>query len=116
MSAPDAGATFEHEGHTYRVDGWLKRMAPPEPPGGQRSPFADILGELLYETQQRTGPDRERLVFCTQDEAEYVSGYGVAGCIVRVRDVRVTGMVAWSPEEIRKHQERAVRMAGLTVG
>lgn len=99
---PDIGDTFTYEGESFRVSGWLKRMARPEPPAWDRSPFKDVLDDLLYESQQRVGPDRERLMFCAREEAEYVSGTGIAGRIVRVSDVKVTGRVDW-PEELFEH-------------
>jgi hypothetical protein len=105
---------FEHEGETFRVNGWLKRMAPPELPADQRSLFVDGLHELLYENQRRLGPDRVRLVFCLREEAEYVSASGIAGCIVRVRDVVVSGRVPWAEDVIDRQRRIALAVIGHT--
>lgn len=115
MIAPDVGDTFTHNDRRYRVDGWLKRMARPEPPAWDRSPHKDMLDDLLYESQQRLGPDRERLIGCVREEAEYVSGYGIAGCIVRVTDVRVTGRVDWSEAEFEHARHMAAYMVGRAI-
>jgi hypothetical protein len=112
---PDIGDTFTHNDRRYRVDGWLKRMARPEPPAWDRSPRKDMLDDLLYEAKQRVGPDRERLIGCVRKEAEYVSGYGIAGCIVRVADVRVTGRVAWFEAEFEHARHEAACMVGRPI-
>jgi hypothetical protein len=96
---PDIGDTFTEveEGwpypRSYRVDGWLKRA--------DRGPTF--------------GPDNCPLMFCTQDEAEYVTGYGVGGVIRRVTDVTIDGRVDWSEEHIAEHRRSFERLIGMTV-
>lgn len=81
---PDIGDTFAHDfglgdgnvyDRTFRVSGWLKRAT-----GGGR----------------KVGPDNCPLEFCPRDEAEYVSGSGVCGVILRAADVTIIGRVSWS--------------------
>lgn len=112
---PDIGDLFTYDGRGYRVTGWLKRMARPEPPAWDRSPHKDRLDDILYESQQRLGPDRERLMFCVREEAEYVGGAGVAGCIARVADVVVTGRVDWSEKELDHVRHEAACLVGRPV-
>jgi hypothetical protein len=73
---PEIGDTFVHDGRGYFVDAWLKRAD------------ADSAAEPV-------GPDRCPLVFCTRDEAGYVSGRGVSGVLLRVSDVQVSGRMPW---------------------
>lgn len=113
---PDVGDTFTYcdkfgGEHGYRVTCWLRRRPP-------RTPHPDpAVEEMIQELARRYpprghGPDRVPLVFCRREEAEYVGGAGVAGIIVRVSDVRVTGRVNWLPEHIADER----RMANLQAG
>jgi hypothetical protein len=111
MAAPDAAWRFRYRGQTYRVTGWLKPLPSPEP----ATDFDGVLDELLYETQQRVGPRKERLVFCAQDEAVYVSGAGIAGCCAPLDDIEVLGPCNWSVERIDEAAEAARLMIGTRV-
>jgi hypothetical protein len=112
---PDIGDLFTHDGQSYRVDGWLKDMAMPEAPAWDRSPHKDLISEILYEAQQKVGPNRTRVVFCVREEAQYVAASGIAGRIVRVEDVKVTGRVDW-PEEMFDHlRHEAAHLIGRPV-
>jgi hypothetical protein len=97
---PDVGETFtitdRWSKQRYRVEGWLKRTPSPHRPS--------IATEC--------GPDRVRLMFCLRDEAEYVHGYGVCGCIVRIDDVVVDGKVSWPESEIEQMRLSAILFAG----
>lgn len=114
-TVPDIGDLFTYEGESFRVSGWLKRMARPEPPAWDRSPLKDVLDDLLYDSQQRIGPDHERLMFCIRGEAEYVSASGIAGRVVRVADVKVTGRVNWSEELFDHARHEAACLVGRPV-
>jgi len=94
MTIPDIGDTFTHHGSHYRVTNWLK----PHP--NPRS------------TSRRVGPDNVPLVFCVQEEAVYVSGYGVCGCIARIADITIDGRVDWSEETF----DQSRRSASFHVG
>jgi hypothetical protein len=116
MRAPDAGWRFRYRGRTYRVTGWCKPMPPPaEPSAGERNFPRDLIDDLLYTAQQEVGPDRCRLVCCGQDEAEYVCGVGVAGCIARLADIEVLGPVAWPLAQLDEAREQAERLAGTVI-
>lgn len=109
---PRVGDTFEHHGNRFRVTGWLCPAVRQEPPADERSFWTDMIDDVLFETQQRVGPDRVRLRFCTPEEVVYVSGAGVCGCIVRIADVVVDGRVPWSDDALASHHESALRRAG----
>jgi len=113
--APEVGALFNYQGRGYRLTAYLKRMAPPEPPAGERDPLRDLLTQILYDTQQKCGPDNERLVFCDRLEAEYACGAGVAGCIARLTDIEVTGMVDWDEPLMQQAREHAQSLISLEV-
>lgn len=107
--APDIGTRFTYQERDYVVKGYLRRMAPPEPPAEERDPFQDMLATILYESQQECGPDRCRLMFCDRLEADYVSG---GGCIARIADIAITGAIDWSPDRIAYERQRSARLAG----
>jgi hypothetical protein len=96
---PDIGDTFTEidEGwpipRGYRVEGWLKRT----------------------ERGRKVGPDNCPLVFCSREEAEYVSGYGICGVIRRVADVVIDGRVSWSEEHLKGHRRRFALLIGTSV-
>jgi hypothetical protein len=114
--APEIGATFTYRGRRYRVTGWLKPMPPKvEPAAHERHFLRDLIDDLLYDAQQEVGPDRCKVVFCTREEAVYVSGAGVAGCLARISDIQVTGMVDWPPEYLAEARAYAERLAGTPV-
>jgi hypothetical protein len=103
--------------HSYRVNGWLKRRPPrPAPRTEQERVTREIYDKLIADGSisppRGFGPDKVPLDCCTREEAEYVSGYGVAGTIVRVADVQVTGKVDWPADVLEDERRRANRMAG----
>jgi hypothetical protein len=125
---PDVGDTFTHTvtfrnapGYSatdrYRVDGWLRRQQPrPLPATEQGRLTRQIIDELRAEGKwpepEGHGPDKVPLEFCHRAQAEYVSGSGVAGVIVRVSDVKVDGRVPWKPELLADARRHANMLAG----
>lgn len=106
--------------HSYRVHAWLRRRPPrPAPADEQSALVQEILDELLAEGRidppRGAGPDNVPLDFCLRKEAEYVEGVGVAGTIVRVSDLVITGTVDWPPETLEREREHAIRLAGQQV-
>ena len=88
---PDIGDKFHYRDHGYRVDAWLKRSE---------------------HTGRNLGPDNCPLEFCARDEAQYVSGYGVCGVIVRLSDVVITGRVPWTKDDLASARATAVALVG----
>lgn len=107
--------------HSYRVTAWLKRW--------ERPPIDPNLTEREHELleglrrhldsqglgPQGYGPDNVPLVFCSRDEAEYVSGAGVAGTIARVTDITVTGRVDWESKALDAARDHAHLLIGERV-
>jgi hypothetical protein len=143
MSAyvPDVCETFQHcmcyprgEGKCrypgscgFRVTGWLKpsRVFSVTPGGVASLPDRDwgdldpVAIRILEETTAQfpprgAGPDNLPLTWCTREEAVFVSGYGVCGVIVHIRDVVVDGTVAnrWSPELVEHAHRSALMLVG----
>jgi len=153
--APDVGDTFDvtetwhmpphlNDGkpivtvHGYRVTGWLKpaRVFAVTPAGEASLPGVpdpelppEVEAVLAQFPPRDAGPDHLPLRFCTRDEAVYVTGYGVSGTIVRVRDIdgpawtapgRTTrtmqvasrGQVSWPAADIAEAREHANLLAG----
>jgi hypothetical protein len=105
------------EEHSYRVSAWMRRRQPrPEPQDEQSRMVREIIAEMMadgrIEGPRGLGPDRVPLEFCHREEAEYVEGVGVAGTIVRVSDVAVTGRVSWDEETIQYYRDFADDLAG----
>lgn len=92
----------------WRVKSYLKAAVKPE--------FADLasgmLEEIVFEACQKVGPDAKRLVWCSQDEAEYLSLSGMCGGIARVADCEVVGRVPWSDEHVREAENHARNLIG----
>lgn len=107
-----------HETHSYRVTGWMRRRAPRPQPAGEHERLArQMIDELLAEGGleaggRKFGPDQVPMEHCRREEAEYVSGYGVGGTIVRVRDVVVDGRVPWDEATLQEGRDRANFLAG----
>lgn len=105
------------ETSSYRVDGWMCRRRPRLGPFDERTTLTrEIIDEMVadgrMDAPRALGPDNVPLEFCRREEAEYVSGRGVAGTIQRVADVTVTGRVSWPEELIQNGRDHANRMAG----
>lgn len=116
MLAPDIGTLVEHDGNSYRVDGWCKVAPRPAKPkwGDPHQQFMrDILTEILYDASNLY--DGNRLQWCIREEATYVALVGVAGAIVKVEDCNVTGRVRWTEDVIEEHRQQALAFVGELV-
>lgn len=63
----------------------------------------EILAEELAEMTpiERDRKNREiKIIPCSREEAEFVSGCGVAGSILRLEDAEITGLVGWEDSKI----------------
>lgn len=98
---------------TFRVSGYLKRYEP-LPVTLEDAGVLGVAGLVLERAyaESKHGPDKCPLVFCSREEAEYVTGTGVCGVIVRVREVRVTGRVSWSEETLQSERDTARMLEG----
>lgn len=102
---------------SYRVESWMRRRQPrPEPATEEAAFIRQMIDEMIadgrMEGPRGFGPDRVPLEWCLREDAEYVSGYGVAGTIQRIADITVTGRVSWDESTIAYHREHAIALAG----
>lgn len=82
---------FEHKDYKYRVEGFYKT-------------WKSKPNNLLDSIKERRGNDSIQLTQCTREEAEFVNGVGVGGCIIRIQDVNITGLVGWEVRTIARHR------------
>lgn len=93
---PDIGDRFTYKGEGYMVQGYLKDAPSPESlPMDHEMTFGDVLDALLYESSQQK-------VFCGREDADYVIGRGVAGCLAPVDEIVVTGRVSFDVSHLRQ--------------
>lgn len=99
--------------NSYRVTGFYKTYVPKksEPETPEEKLSAEIIDKILAEEDAKlTQEERERkakrikVVSCSRDEAEFISGAGVGGCIAPLDDVIVTGRVNWEDRTIARHR------------
>ena len=97
--------------NSYRVTGFYKTYVPkkikPETPEDKLS--AEIIDKILADEDAKlTQEERERkakrikVISCSRDEAEFVSGTSVGGVIAPLDDVIVTGRVNWEDRTIAR--------------
>ena len=95
--------------NSYRVTGFYKTFVPEKLNGNE------MLDEIIAEIKQKeydemTPEQRERknkmikVVSCSREEAEFISGTSVGGCIAPLDDVIVTGRVNWEDRTIARHR------------
>lgn len=110
--APDVGALVEYgeSGFNtgpgeYLVTAWM-RLAPTPALAPD-----DFVGQMLHEACQEIRDPRDgtkhRMQFCLREEATHLALSGVAGAIAPISMCKVTGMVGWSPAELREARTRA---------
>lgn len=71
----------------------------------------DIMVEILAEERAEMTPsqlaskNREiKIIPCSREEAEFVSGCGVAGCILRLQDLIIIGRAKWDDRSIARER------------
>ena len=106
----DVEFAFSWQRHSWRVTGFYKTYVPPICPEDQKKAMEDVhklLTELDEEDQAKMTPSQRlraqqmtRIIQCPREEAEYVSGSGVAGTIRRLEDITITGRVNWEDRTI----------------
>lgn len=103
MESFDLFDVVEYKNTTWRVDGFLKETIKPK--------SEHWLDQVLFEAQQKIGPDNKRLTFCIKEEAEYLSLVGVCGAVAKPLDCKKVGVVGWTEEfkqERRKSYENLI--------
>ena len=88
---PDITDSFSCNGiNKNRVTGYLREVTLEEALSGldMTSFTAELLAELFRENYAEYEVNNEmRVTFCTQDEAEFITGVGVCGSIVRIASI-----------------------------
>ena len=111
---PRIGETFKVKGrddekYGYRVTGFYKTYVR-NPKEFDTDAFLNkLIGDILEEERAKmTAEQRKRkdemikVIQCSREEAEFVSGAGVAGTIVRLEDVNIDGRVTWTDRTIAR--------------
>lgn len=98
MSRPQLCDIFEHNGSTYRVDGFMKWVEFPFQGKDDPDPKKRFTYMALVQLHGKTSVRRQ--VWCTAEEAEFVTGCGVGGTIAPISEVKVTGRVSWDEATI----------------
>ena len=106
----DKEFTHSWQRHSWRVTGFYKTYVPPEVAEDLKEAIEDVrkvLAELDAEDQAKMTPSQRlraqqmtKIIQCPREEAEYVSGSGVAGTIRRLEDITITGRVNWEDRTI----------------
>lgn len=103
-----AGARFVHQGHDYRLNSFLCEVQ--EKPV-EHELLAGLFAQWDAEEAASTPPGMRRikLRYCLPQEASFVSGSGVAGCVVAIEEIELDGMVEWSEQQLAEHHAEALR-------
>lgn len=102
--------------HSWRVDGFYKtyvynpdRRKLSKKDREMAEMTDEIMVDILAEERAEMSPsqlarkNREiKIISCTREEAEFVGGVGVAGIILRLEDVEITGRVTWDDRTIAR--------------
>ena len=98
---------FAGQVHSYRATGFyrLEEMAPEkliENPKDGGEVAHNVIEKILRE-EYGDGP-RFRIIKCLPEDATIISGTGVAGTVVPLKDVIIDGLVEWSDTKIKQAQ------------
>ncbi|MCF5371930.1 hypothetical protein [Pseudomonas syringae] len=103
-----AGALFVHKGVSFRLNTFMCEVT-------KVTPECPIVAELVAAWEAEDDADvpmgmrRVKLRHCLPEEATYVSGSGVCGCVVLITEIELHGMVRWSPEQLHEHHQIALQ-------
>lgn len=111
---PVIACSFSYNGNTYRANSFyrLHRFF-------KTFDLDNVHDQLSREMDIEEGndPDRERyrLIKCLPEDADFVSGSGVAGCIAPINKIKVGDLVQWDDVNIKQAQgEYADKIANYT--
>ncbi len=103
---PRIAETFTRKGKgdtSYRVTGFYKTYVPTELADNFTTKLLDkILAEEradMTDEERAYEENRMKIMQCTREEAEFVSG---SGCIARIQDITMTGRVNWGDRTIAR--------------
>ena len=108
---PRIAETFRKKdsGSQYRLTSFYKTFVPKKAESEDESFLDGLLADIKRKEREEMTPDqrnladsRFRIVQCEREEAEFVGGSGVAGCIARIEDIVLTGRVTWQDRTIAR--------------
>lgn len=118
IGLPRIAETFTRKGEdnhnglydrSYRVTGFYKTYISKKKSGNEM--LDEMLAEIVAEehaamtaTERKRKDEMIKIVSCHRDEAEFVSGAGVGGCICRIEDCIITGRVNWEIRTIARYR------------
>lgn len=105
-----AGALFHYRGSCFRLNSFLCEAEDKQCDDPLLAKlFSEIEAEEAAEAAKLPGGMRRvKLRYCLPEEAEFVTGSGVCGCIAPLNEIELDGMVDWSESELAEHHERAL--------
>lgn len=99
--------------NSYRVTGFYKTYVPKHKKAETDDDklAAEIITKILEEEDAKLTAEeaarkakRIKVISCSRDEAEFIGGAGVGGCIAPLHDVIVTGRVTWEDRTIARNR------------
>lgn len=106
----DIGELFEYRDNKYRVAAWLKDPPEPEPFTGNFEFLNELMNEFKKESEER---GEKRYQFCSREEAQYIEGHGIAGCIAPIDKIKRIGYYVNWP---KKHIQEAIEDFKVLIG
>jgi hypothetical protein len=97
--------------NSVRIKCFLKQYVPPKLSQEEQKIY-DMIGELNAEADIKENNNcvpQLYLIKCSPEQAEFISGAGVCGALLRIEDVTYLGTVEWNKEDV-KHER--LRYAG----
>lgn len=97
--------------HSYRVTGWMKMVDPEALKAKQAKLYKNpILNDILIDAAHKR--EGKLMMWCTREEATWVTGYGVCGVTHRIENIICDGYIAWSKEQIDEARKDALSNVG----
>ena len=107
-----AGMLFVHQGRKYRLNSFLCEVV-------EKPVENELLAEVFAEWDAEVaaslpvGMRHIKLRYCLPQEATFVSGSGVGGCVAAIEEIQLDGMVEWSEQQLAEHHGQALRKGKL---
>jgi hypothetical protein len=97
---PRIGETFSDDNRQYRVSAFYKYYVP------EMEEKEAFLAKLIAKKDAEREAKNERLIVpCLREEAELIGGDGVAGIIIPIEGLIITGLVGWDNLTIQRERE-----------
>jgi hypothetical protein len=101
---PRIAETFKYNNSSYRIDAFFKLYTPE--PLDENCAHGRIMTKIAKENAQTRDKNNEiQIIMCEREEAEFVEGVGVAGTIIPISEITITGRVKWDAVSIKKARD-----------